>query len=646
MVIANAGTIPVYDYAEDIGIEDAGSYYTGTEVETALQELGAGTVVTETDPIASIINGILKSDGTTLSAAVAGTDYQAAITGADTYVLFFDGANNPAGDSGLIYNKTTDTLTAAIFVGALTGNADTVTNGVYTTDFPLNQDTTGKADTAGNADTVTTNANLTGEVTSTGNAAVLDPTCISGKADTTIADTDYVLFWDVTDSTLKKVDGAELTAGEANEYSFKTITGITNDVVADTTTDTLTFTGAGIVGIEGTTATDTITITGTEADTLATVTGRGATTATASTFSGGITATLTGSSTSCTGEAATVATITGLAPDTQNTYARTQYLIPYASTTTAFGEIAIGTDGQVLTSAGAGVAPAFEDAAAGGGGAFTLDTGVVREDVSGAGAYATDDFVFGSPTLADDANADHDSRMFFDKSKYAFRAGSVTGTDWNTPGSGSAAFGTNCLATGSASFAAGASSDATGAYAFAMGESAIASGSRSFSVGSQTTASGTYAIAMGRYSNAYLLSQFAHSAGRWSGYSGSAQYSRVILRSDTTNETPEVMKIDNNSRVILPASTAWRVDAYIIATTEDCALSSSWTVNGVIHRDAANNTEVIWSSVTEDVDEIDTVAAVTMTADDTYEALSINITGKSATNIRWAATVHLTEVIY
>ena len=108
-------------------------------------------------------------------------------------------------------------ITAVEFKGALIGNADTVTNGVYTTDFPLNQDTTGKADTAGNADTVTT--------------------------------------------------------------------------------------------------------------------------------------------------------ITGLAPDTQNTYARTQYLIPYAGTTTSFSEIAIGEDGDVLTSGGVGVAPSFE--AGGGGGATT-----------------------------------------------------------------------------------------------------------------------------------------------------------------------------------------------------------------------------------------------------------------------------------
>jgi len=61
-----------------------------------------------------------------------------------------------------------------------------------------------------------------------------------------------------------------------------------------------------------------------------------------------------------------LSTIAGLAPDTQNTYARTQYLMPYASSTTAMGEVAIGTATQVLTSNGAGAAPTFQ--AAGGGG--------------------------------------------------------------------------------------------------------------------------------------------------------------------------------------------------------------------------------------------------------------------------------------
>lgn len=77
---------------------------------------------TETDPTVKAITGIVKSNGTTISAATAGTDY----------------------------------LTP-------TGSAASLT------DFPtLNQNTTG------NAATVTTNANLTGDVTSTGNATIID----------------------------------------------------------------------------------------------------------------------------------------------------------------------------------------------------------------------------------------------------------------------------------------------------------------------------------------------------------------------------------------------------------------------------------------------------------------------------------------
>jgi len=63
-----------------------------------------------------------------------------------------------------------------------------------------------------------TNATHTGEVTGSV-GLVLDPTCISGKSDTTIADSDYVLFWDDSDSTLKKVDAAELTAGGGGGYT-------------------------------------------------------------------------------------------------------------------------------------------------------------------------------------------------------------------------------------------------------------------------------------------------------------------------------------------------------------------------------------------------------------------------------------------
>jgi len=65
-------------------------------------------------------------------------------------------------------------------------------------------------DLTGNADTVTTNANLTGEVTSTGNAAVIDSTAISNKTLVTAATGDMFLITDASDSgNLKRVNAID-----------------------------------------------------------------------------------------------------------------------------------------------------------------------------------------------------------------------------------------------------------------------------------------------------------------------------------------------------------------------------------------------------------------------------------------------------
>jgi len=57
------------------------------------------------------------------------------------------------------------------------------------------------------------------------------------------------------------------------------------------------------------------------------------------------------------------ATDVGVAHGGTGKSAWTQYLIPYADTTTSFSQIAIGTSGQFLTSGGAGVAPSFTTSA-------------------------------------------------------------------------------------------------------------------------------------------------------------------------------------------------------------------------------------------------------------------------------------------
>lgn len=73
------------------------------------------------------------------------------------------------------------------------------------------------------------------------------------------------------------------------------------------------------------------------------------------------------------------------------------------------------------------------------------------------GSLALDDLVFGSDTLNDTGEPTHDNRLFFDKSSGAFRAGIATGTQWDTRGNGSAAFGLNNEALGDYSLISGRS---------------------------------------------------------------------------------------------------------------------------------------------------------------------------------------------
>ena len=146
-------------------------------------------------------NGVYECTGLTIGAAVI---LEAELEILDDATLSTTQINYLASATGTTGTTSTNLVfsTSPTLVTPVLG---TPASGVMT-----NVTGTASGLTAGN---VTTNANLTGEVTSVGNAATLDPTCISDKADTTITDADYVLFLDATDSLLKKVDAAELTAG-------------------------------------------------------------------------------------------------------------------------------------------------------------------------------------------------------------------------------------------------------------------------------------------------------------------------------------------------------------------------------------------------------------------------------------------------
>lgn len=81
------------------------SLVTLSGVSSGSTSLGTFTGTTITDNVT--IKAALQEIETAVESAGG------AITGSDTHVMFFDGANSPAGEAGMTYNKATDTLTIA-----------------------------------------------------------------------------------------------------------------------------------------------------------------------------------------------------------------------------------------------------------------------------------------------------------------------------------------------------------------------------------------------------------------------------------------------------------------------------------------------------------------------------------------------------
>lgn len=97
---------------------------------------------------------------------------------------------------------------------------------------------------------------------------------------------------------------------------------------------------------------------------------------------------------------------------------------------------------------------------------------------------ATEDFVFGSSSLDDIVGTNDNSRMFFDKSKGAFRVGNPTGNQFDDAN------------VGISSFASG-SATASGAYSVAMGLVPEATNTGSVALGTFSRATAFHSVAIG-----------------------------------------------------------------------------------------------------------------------------------------------------
>ena len=221
--------------------------------------------------------------------------------------------------------------------------------------------------------------------------------------------------------------------------------------------------------------------------------------------------------------------------------------------------------------------------------------------------------------------------------------------------SSSIAIGFSATASGSYGFVAGGQyNESIGDYSFSAGQSNVARASYSTIIGgrgNETTTNALYSVASGYQSVASIHGKIVHSAGRFS-LDGDAQAGTFVLRSDTTNATPEALTTDNSAagttdQIILPNNSAYAFHGTIVARQQASAgtACAAWKVEGLIRREGSAGTTVLVNSATTVLDNTP-AWGMALSADTTNGGLKIEVTGAAATNIRWVATINTSEVTY
>ena len=150
-----------------------------------------------------------------------------------------------------------------------------------------------------------------------------------------------------------------------------------------------------------------------------------------------------------------------------------------------------------------------------------------------------------------------------------------------------------------------------------------------------------------------IYGKFAYSSGSFGGngsYSlrGISQGGMYILRSDTTNATPEAMTTNNstaaaNNQVVAASDTCITFSGTIVAMQNGAQSYGSWEIKGLLVN-AGGTTTVPNSAIT--VISNTSSWGLALSADNTNNALTIQVTGEASHNIRWVANIQTSEVTY
>jgi len=235
-----------------------------------------------------------------------------------------------------------------------------------------------------------------------------------------------------------------------------------------------------------------------------------------------------------------------------------------------------------------------------------------------------------------------------------------SGTSYGATAANAVAIGNIAKASGQNSFALGNNTIASGSYSVAHGYQGQTPGSGSFCTGSNSIAEGgSSAVIGGRYGHAKEYGKIVFSGGNYlnDGNTINLGFQAGILSvaGTTTDATTRALTSYNNTasttnQLILPNNSAFTFTGTIIAREKASAGSdyASWEVKGTLLRDANAASTVLGVSVINKLYATSGASAwvIALSADTTNGGLKVEVTGAASTNIRWATSLHTTEVIF
>jgi hypothetical protein len=238
----------------------------------------------------------------------------------------------------------------------------------------------------------------------------------------------------------------------------------------------------------------------------------------------------------------------------------------------------------------------------------------------------------------------------------------VIGSYNRASGTDAVAIGISCISTGTRSVAIGNQCTSSGIGSFATGSNSTCSSSErglaagyyvsvsgfygAAGFGNGTSVTGTSAFGSGNGGSATLHCERVHAAGTFAA-TGDAQSVFLVLRIKTTNATPTTMMLDGASaRLTITTGTVLAFTARITGIKSDGTAVAHYVRKGTVKR-ISNTTSLVGSVETIGTDIEDNASTdVAITADDTNEALQINVTGIASETWRWVAVVEGLEIAY